>query len=77
MAKNIEIEYENGRARRFITRSTDELKIPSLGFDTESEAELAIAVSKTLNAYGKNNLNLGNIMPYVLRVLDIRNDWTY
>ena len=76
MNKNIEIEYNNGVADHYITRRTDDLNIPSLGFTTEEEAELAIAVAKTLNAYNKETYNLGNIMPYVLRVLGIRNGWT-
>jgi len=76
MAKNIEVEYENGIASCYLTRPTDELKIPSLGFDTEEEAELAVAVAKTLKAYNKVIYDLGNVMPYVLRVLGIRNDWS-
>lgn len=76
MAKNIKIEYENGVADCYITQRTEDLHIPSLGFTTEEEAELAIAVAKTLKAYNKDITNLGNIMPYVLRVLGIRNGWT-
>ena len=76
MAKNIKIEYKNGVADCYITQRTDDLHIPSLGFTTEEEAELAIAVAKTLKVYNKDITNLGNIMLYVLRVLGIRNGWT-
>lgn len=76
MAKNIKIEYKNGVANHYITQSTEDLNIPSLGFDTEEEAELAIAVAKTLKVYNKDIINLNNIMSYVLKVLGIRNAWT-
>ena len=76
MAKNIRIEYKNGVADCYVTQKTDDLDIPSLGFTTEEEAELAVAVAKTLKAYNKKIYNLGNVMPYVLRVLGIRNDWS-
>ena len=76
MTKNIKIEYKNGVANQYVTQKTEDLYIPSLGFDTEEEAELAIAVAKTLKFYNKDIVNLGNIMPYVLRILGIRNGWT-
>lgn len=77
MTKNIKIEYKNGVAnQKYVTQKTEDLYIPSLGFDTEEETELAIAVAKTLKVYNKDNVNLGNIMPYVLRILGIRNGWT-
>ena len=75
MAKNIKIEYKNGVADHYVTQKTEDLNIPSLGFDTE-EAELAIAVAKTLKVYNKDIINLDNIMTYVLRILGIRNGWT-
>lgn len=74
--KNIKIEYKNGVANHYITQSTEDLNIPSISFDTEEEAELAIAVAKTLKVYNKDITNLGNIMSYVLKVLGIRNSWT-
>lgn len=76
MAKNIKIEYKNGVADHYVTQKTEDLNIPSLGFDTEEEAELAIAVAKTLKVYNKDIINLDNIMSYVLRILGIRNGWT-
>ena len=76
MAKNIKIEYKNGVANHYITQSTEDLHILSLSFDTEEEAELAIAVAKTLKVYNKDIINLDNIMSYVLKVLGIRNAWT-
>ena len=76
MVKNIKIEYKNGVANCYITQRSEDLHIPSLGFTTEEEAELTIAVAKTLKAYNKDITNLDNIMTYVLRVLGIRNGWT-
>lgn len=74
--KNIKIEYKNGVVNHYIIQKTEDLNVPSLGFDTEEEAELAIAVAKTLKVYNKDIINLDNIMSYVLKVLGIRNSWT-
>ena len=74
--KNVQVGYEKGKVKSYLTKSTDDLKIPSLGFDTQEEAELAVAVAKTLKAYGKDINNLHNDMVYVLRTLGIRNGWT-
>ena len=76
MAKNIKIEYEDGVASYYITQSTEDLYIPSLGFTKEEEAELAIAVAKTLKIHNKSIADLGNIMIYVFRILGIKNEWT-
>lgn len=73
---NVQIGYENGEIKYYLTKATEDLKIPSLGFDTEAEAELAVAVAKTLKAYGKDITNLSKDMIYVLRTLGIRNGWT-
>lgn len=74
--KNVQIGYEKGKVKYYLTKSTEDLKIPSLGFDTEEEAELAVAVAKALKAYGKDISNLSKEMIYVLRVLGIKNGWT-
>ena len=71
MSKNIKIE-----ADCYITQRTDDLHIPSLVFATEEEAELAVAVAKTLKVYNKEITNLGVTMQYVLRVLGVKNGWT-
>lgn len=76
MSKNIRIEYKNGIASRYITQSTENLHLPSLSFSTEEEAELAVAVAKTLKAHNKNIIDLDNTMIYVFRILGIKNDWT-
>lgn len=73
---NVQIGYEKGKVKYYLTKSTEDLKIPSLGFDTEEEAELAVAVAKALKAYGKDISNLSKEMIYVLRVLGIKNGWT-
>ena len=74
--KNVQVGYEKGKVKYYLTKSTDDLKIPSLGFDTQEEAELAVAVAKTLKAYGKDICNIHKDMVYVLRTLGIRNGWT-
>jgi hypothetical protein len=74
--KNVQVGYEKGKVKYYLTKSTDDLKIPSLGFDTQEEAELAVAVAKTLKVYGKDISNLHKDMVYVLRTLGIRNGWT-
>ena len=76
MNKNVQVGYEKGKVKYYLTKSTDDLKMPSLGFDTQEEAELAVAVAKTLKAYGKDITNLSKDMVYVLRTLGIRNGWT-
>lgn len=76
MVKNIRIEYKNGVIDRYITQSTEDLHLPSLGFSTEEEAELAVAVAKTLRVHNKSIINLDNTITYIFRVLGIRNDWT-
>lgn len=76
MSKNIRIEYKNGIANRYITQSTEDLHLPSLGFSKEEDAELAVAVAKTLKAHNKNIIDLDNTMIYVFRILGIKNDWT-
>ena len=76
MSKNIRIEYKNGIADRYITQSTEDLHLPSLSFSTEEDAELAVAVAKTLKAHNKNIIDLDNTMIYVFRILGIKNDWT-
>lgn len=76
MNENIKIKYENGIANRYITQSTEDLHLPSLGFSTEEEAELAVAVAKTLKVRNKSIIDLDNTLIYVFRVLGIKNEWT-
>ena len=76
MAKNIKIEYKNGIANHYIIQSTEDLRLPSLGFTTEEDAELAVAVAKTLKVHNKNIINFDNTMIYVFRILGIKNEWT-
>lgn len=73
--ENIQIGYEKGQFEFFLTKATEGLKIPSLGFDTQEDAELAVAVAKALKANGKDITNLNKDMIYVFRVLGIKNGW--
>lgn len=74
--KNVQIAYENGKIKYYLTKATEDLKIPSLGFDTEEEAELAVAVAKALKAHDKDTRHLNTIMPFVFRVIGVENGWT-
>ena len=76
MAKNIKVEYKDGIANHYITQSTEDLHLPSLGFTKEEEAELTVVVAKTLKAHNKSITNLDKTMTYVFRVLGIQNEWT-
>lgn len=73
---NVQIGYERGEIKYYLTKATEDLKIPSLGFDTEEEVELAVAVAKTLKAHGKTLANLDKDVKYVFRSLGIDNGWT-
>ena len=74
--ENIQIGYEKGEIKYFLTKSTEGLKIPSLGFDTQEDAELAVAAAKALKAHGKTLTNLDKDVKYVFRSLGIDNGWT-
>lgn len=73
---NVQIGYENGEIKYYLTKATEDLKIPSLGFDTQEDAELAVAVAKTLKAHDKDTRHLNTIMPFVFRVIGVENGWT-
>ena len=71
---NIEIEYQNGQPKFYVTKSTPELKLPSLGFKTQEEAEFAVAIAKLLKAYNIDyytNTELIRDIQYVFRVLGL------
>ena len=74
--ENIQIGYEKRQFKFFLTKATEGLKIPSLGFDTQEDAELAVAVAKALKAHGKDISNLDKDVKYVFRSLGIDNGWT-
>lgn len=73
---NVQIGYENGEIKYYLTKATEDLKIPSLGFDTQEDAELAVAVAKALKAHDKDTRHLNTIMPFVFRVIGVENGWT-
>ena len=73
---NVQIAYEDGKIKYYFTKATEDLKIPSLGFDAQEDAELAVAVAKALKAHDKDTRNLDKDMIYVFRVLGIKNGWT-
>lgn len=73
---NVQKCYEKGEIKYYLTKATENLKIPSLGFETQEDAELAVAVAKALKAHGKDITNFNKDMIYVFRVLGIKNGWT-
>ena len=79
MNSNIRIEYEDGKPKYYVTKSTEDLKMPSLGFNKEEEAELAVAIAKVLKSYGiKTNTNseLTRDIQYTFRALGlVESEW--
>ena len=53
MAKNIKVEYKDGIANHYITQSTEDLHLPSLGFTTEEDAELGFDNMKIIASQRK------------------------
>lgn len=76
MNSNIRIEYEDGKPKYYITRSTEDLKMPSLAFRKEEEAELAVSIAKVLNSYGITHSELTIDVQYTFRVLGlVESEW--
>jgi hypothetical protein len=79
MSKNIEIEYKDGRPLWYVTKSTPELRMPSLAFRKEEEAELAVAIAKVLKSRGIDaitNSELTRDIQYTFRVLGlVESEW--
>ena len=76
MSNNIEIEYNDGRPLWYVTRSTQELRMPSMAFKKEEEAELAVAIAKVLNSYGITESELTRDVQYTFRVLGlVESEW--
>jgi hypothetical protein len=77
MDKNIKLTRDCGGEILYMTSSSDDLKMPSLGFNTEEEAEFAVALARLLKANGKEIYNLGSMIPYVFRVIGLLdNPWS-
>jgi len=78
MAKNIKIEYKNGRADSFLLESDDELKLHSMLFKNEEEAEFAVALARLLKAHGHEEYSNETMkaIPYIFRMIGIKNAWT-
>ena len=79
MENNIKIEYQNGQPEYYVLKSTPELKLPLLGFNTKEEAEFALAVAKLLKANNINyftNSELTRDIQYAFRALGlVECDW--
>lgn len=79
MNSNIRIEYSDGKPVYYVTKSTEDLKMPSLGFKKEEDAELAVAIAKVLKSYGiqtNTNSELTRDIQYTFRVLGVvESEW--
>lgn len=75
MNKNIELKFKNGEVDMYITKSTDDLKLPSLGFKREEDAELAIAIAKAIKVREDRDywIELHDAVKYVFRTLNLQN----
>ena len=77
MSKNIKLSRDCGDEILYVTSSSDDLKMPSLCFNSEEEAEFAVALAKLLKAQGKEIYNMSNMLPYVFRVIGLLdNPWS-
>lgn len=74
MNKNIELKFKNGEVDMYITKSTDDLKLSSLGFKREEDAELAIAIAKAIKAREGRDywIELHDAVKYVFRTLNLQ-----
>ena len=76
MNKNVETEYRKGKPF-YYTNSTPELQIPTLGFENEEDAELAVAIANFLKAKGVDIFReLTRDIEYTFRVLGVINEWS-
>lgn len=73
---NIKIEYKNGQVESYVAVSGDGLFIPSCLFKTEEEAEFCVATAKLLKANGKDTSEIIKLLPYMLRMMGIKSNWT-
>lgn len=70
---NIEVKYKNGEVDLYITKSSDDLSIPMLGFKKEEDAELAVAIAKALDVRGENcYANFQHLIKYTFRLLGLK-----
>jgi hypothetical protein len=77
--KNIELIFKNGEVDMYVTKSTNDLKLPSLEFKCEEDAELAIAIAKAIKARKGHDylIELHNAVKYVFRTLNLQDSgWT-
>ena len=74
MSKNIELQSKDGQADMYITKSTDDLKLPSMGFKREEDAELAIAIAKAIRAREGRDywMEMHDAVKYVFRALNLQ-----
>ena len=83
MSKNVKSKYvsqftdgfvdkSKPKVLKYITESTDDLKIPSMMFDREEDAELAVAIAKVLKSRDIDYwCELHNDLMYTFRLLNL------
>lgn len=74
--KNIEIEYKNGVVENYVVVSNEDMKVPSMAFKTEAEAEFCVNLCKLLQASGKETTEALRLIPYMFRMAGIKSNWT-
>jgi hypothetical protein len=77
MAKNIKTQYKNGRADSFLLESDDNLRLHSMLFNKEEEAEFAVALARLLKAHGHEDYSNETMkaIPYIFRMIGIESAW--
>jgi hypothetical protein len=56
----------------FITESSDDLKMPSFMFHNQEDAELAVAMAKSMQLRGLDVWNMHHEIKYVFRMLGLK-----
>ena len=66
------VDHSKPKVQKYVTESTDDLKLPSMVFDREKDAELAVAIAKAKQSRGIDYWSsLHNDVIYTFRVLGL------
>lgn len=72
---NLKIDYSGMQPVAYLAIATDDLWIPACRFHTKEEAEFCIATCKLLKANGKDTSDIVKLLPYMLRMMNIKSNW--
>lgn len=73
---NLKVEYSGGQPVAYTVVASDDLWIPSCRFQTIEEAEFCIATCRLLKSNGKETSEILKLLPYMLRMMNIKSNWT-